>query len=255
VYKILAIIGSARKKATFGAVQELEQNLKKWNEIIVEYAFLHDYDLKFCQGCLNCLDYGEDKCPLQDDRDQLLEKMENADGVILASPNYAFQVSARMKNFLDRFAYFYHRPYFFGKTFTAIITQGVFGGNKIRKYLESMGQNFGFNVVKGTAIKTSDPMTAKQEQKLKKKIYKTAKRFNKQLSRSKNATPSLYRLMMFRMSRNFIKNLDPKYKDHQYFKKEGWFESDYYYRTNLGPIKTIIGKFFDFMGRQMAKRK
>lgn len=253
--KVLAIIGSARKKATFLAVQEFEKNLKHLGEVDFEYVFLHDYHIEFCQGCLACFNYGEQYCPLKDDREKLLEKMELSDGVIFATPNYSFQVSARLKNFLDRFAYFYHRPYFFGKTFTAIVTQGFLGGNKIRKYLENMGENFGFQIVKGACVNTLDPMTENQEQKLIKEIQKASKRFFKQMMRPSISSPSLYRLMMFRTSRNIIKNVNPKFRDHQYFKEKGWFESGYYYETSLGVGKKLAGYFFDFLGRQMVKKQ
>lgn len=133
--KVTAFIGSAQKKATYQAVQEFEKDLKRHGEIEFEYVFLNDYNLEFCRGCKFCFDKGEEFCPIRDDRDLLLEKMEQSDGVILATPNYTFQVSARMKNFLDRFAYVIHRPRFFNKTFAAIVTQGVFGGQGILKYL------------------------------------------------------------------------------------------------------------------------
>ncbi|MBD3194987.1 MAG: NADPH-dependent FMN reductase [Candidatus Lokiarchaeota archaeon] len=251
--KVIAIIGSARKKATYKAVQEFEKNLKELGNIEFEYIFLHNFHLEFCKGCHSCFNNGEEYCPLKDDRDLLLEKMESADGVILASPNYAFQVSARMKNFLDRFAYFYHRPIFFGKVFTAIVVQGFFGGKDIRKYLETMGKNFGFNPVKGACIKTLDPMTEKQTRKLKKKINKVSKRFFKQIMKSSKPSPSSGRLMMFRISRKLIENLDPKYRDYQYYQENGWFESDYYYETSLGIGKKIAGSLADFIGKQMAK--
>lgn len=253
--KIVAFIGSARKKATFSAVQALENNLKELGDIDFEYVFLHEYDLQFCNGCMVCLDYGEHKCPLQDDRDVLLEKLESADGIILASPNYAFQVSARMKNFLDRFAYFYHRPYFFGKVCTAIVTQGIMGGGKIRDYLESMGENFGFTTVKGCCLTTREPITESQQQNIAKKISQLAKRYYKELERTSLPKPSLFRLMMFRMTRTNIKYIDQKYRDYQYFKEQGWFESAYYYDISLGLVKRFLGKIFDFMGHQMAKRR
>lgn len=53
------IIGSERKKATYQAVRELEQNLKQYEEIDFEYIFLSDYNLGFCQGCKLCFDKGE----------------------------------------------------------------------------------------------------------------------------------------------------------------------------------------------------
>ncbi|MCX5997288.1 MAG: flavodoxin family protein, partial [Chloroflexi bacterium] len=97
--KVTAFIGSQTKRHTYQAVQEFEKNLKQYGEIDFEYVTLSDYRLEFCRGCLQCFDKGEEYCTLRDDRDVLLGKMEQSDGVILATPNYAWHVSARMKNF------------------------------------------------------------------------------------------------------------------------------------------------------------
>lgn len=251
--KITAFIGSARKKATYQAVQEFEKNLKQYGEIDFEYVFLNEYRLEFCQGCCLCFDKGEEFCPLKDDRGLLLEKMEQSDGVIFAAPNYAFQVSARMKNFLDRFAYIIHRPRFFGKTFTAIVTQGIFGGTDILKYMESSGENLGFHVTKGSCVTTLDPMTELQQKKLKQKIKKASDRFYKGLMCSAPPVPSFFRLMAFRMSRTGIQSANVRLYDYYYYKDKGWFKSSYYHETGLGPIKKLAGHFFDFLGRQIAK--
>ena len=112
--KVTAFIGTQTKKHTYQAVQEFEKNLGQCGEIDFEHVFLSDYHLEFCRGCKVCFDKGEEYCPLKDDRDLLLEKMEQSDGVIFATPNYAFQLSARMKNFFDRTAFLDHRPRFFG---------------------------------------------------------------------------------------------------------------------------------------------
>ena len=251
--KVTAFIGSARKKATYQAVQEFEKNLKQHGEIDFEYVFLNDYKLEFCRGCITCINYGEELCPLQDDRDILLEKMAHSDGVIFASPTYAFHVSARMKNFLDRLSFIYHRPRFFGKTCTAIATQGFLGGKDVQKYLEDVGQTFGFSVAKGCWLTTLDPMTENQQRVLIEEINQAAARFHKELMRPSYPSPSLFRLMMFRIARTHIMSLDEKYRDYHYFKDNGWFESDYFYAANLGPIKKALGYFFDFLGRQRVK--
>ena len=99
IKKVTVFIGSPRKQATYQAVQEFEKNLKSYAEIDFEYVFLNDYNLGNCKGCCLCFNKGEEYCPLKDDRDLLLEKMNNSDGVIFATPNYAFQVTALMKNF------------------------------------------------------------------------------------------------------------------------------------------------------------
>lgn len=135
--KVTAIIGNQQKHATYKAVCEFEARLRTYGEIEFEYIFLKDYRLEFCRGCKVCFSKGEEFCPLKDDRDVLIGKMENSDGVIMATPNYAFHVSASMKNLLDRLAYVFHRPQFFGKTYTAVVNQGIHGGKGIVKYLSS----------------------------------------------------------------------------------------------------------------------
>lgn len=74
--KETAIIGSARKGATYQAVWEFAQNIELHDAIDFEYVFLSDYNLEFCRGCKLCFDRGEEHCPLKDDRDRLLEDGE-----------------------------------------------------------------------------------------------------------------------------------------------------------------------------------
>jgi len=74
---------------------------------------LRDIHFEICKGCYGCVVRGEQKCPLKDDRDMIIEEMTNADGVIFASPTYSHMVSAIMKNFFDRFGFLAHRPRFF----------------------------------------------------------------------------------------------------------------------------------------------
>ena len=183
----------------------------------------------------------------------LIRKMEEADGVIFAVPNYAFDVSARTKNFLDRIAFMLHRPRFFNKSFTAIVSQGMFGGDRIRRYLENIGGILGFEVVHGTCIKTLEPMTSDRQKKNTKKIETVARCFYHHLNRKRPLIPSLYKLMMFRMHRSAILSLGEQFYDYRYCKDKGWFESDYYYEVRLNPIKKLLGHMFDGLGRLMAK--
>jgi multimeric flavodoxin WrbA len=251
--KVTAIIGTQSKKATYRAVQEFENNLKQYGDIDFEYVFLSDYRLEFCRGCKACFIKGEEYCPLKDDRDILLEKMEHSDGVIFATPNYAFQVSARMKNLFDRLAFIDHRPRFFGKTCTAIVVQGFHGGGDILKYLSFATETMGFRASKGCCATTLDPMTKLQQERLTRKINAASARFYKEMIRPTPA-PSLFKLMLFRFGRTFVKSVnDQKFRDYQYYKEEGWFESDYYYATSLGPIKRLAGNLFDLLGRPVSK--
>jgi multimeric flavodoxin WrbA len=67
---------------------------------------------------------GEEFCPLKDDRDVMIEKMTASDGVVFATPNYSFQVSALMKIFLDRLGFVFHRPRFFDSIATRKAKKG-----------------------------------------------------------------------------------------------------------------------------------
>ena len=99
--KVLTIMGSPRKKGnTYKVTRMVEESMMKVGKVEFEYVFLKDLKLKTCLGCQACFNKGEDLCPLKDDRIMLEEKMHKADGIIFTSPNYVFNVSGLMKNFI-----------------------------------------------------------------------------------------------------------------------------------------------------------
>lgn len=252
--KVTAFIGSARKKHTYNAAEKFLQKLQSLGNIEYEIVQLSDYNLGICKGCKLCLDRGEELCPLKDDRDKLIEKIINSDGVIFASPNYSFSVSAIMKIFLDRLGFFFHRPIFFGRAFTSIVAQGIYGGEKIVKYFNFIGNALGFNVTKGCCITTLEPLTEKGWKKIDQIIDKHSKRFYLKLIKKEYPAPSLFKLMIFRMSRTSLKiMLNENFRDYTYFMKNGWFESDYYYPIKLNPLKKLTGKIFDMIAARMAR--
>ncbi|MDD4898385.1 MAG: flavodoxin family protein [Methanocellales archaeon] len=254
--KVTAFVGSSRKKHTYNASEKFLKNLQSLGDIEYEIVRLSDYNLETCKGCKSCTDRGEEFCPLKDDRDKLIEKMMNSDGVIFASPNYCFQLSGLMKMFLDRLAFLFHRPRFFGKTFTSIVAQGFYGGKDIVKYLNFIGDRLGFNVVKGSVLTTLEPMTEKGQMKIDKIIDKQSKRYYETLIKKEYPTPTLFKLMIFRMSRTSAKlMLNEDYRDYTYYKEKGWFESDYYYPVKLNPFKKLIGRFFDMMATRSARSR
>jgi NAD(P)H-dependent FMN reductase len=254
--KVLAIVGSPVKRATYRAVREFETGLKTRGPVDFEYLFLAESKLELCRGCRLCMDRGgEELCPSKDDRDLLLERMEAADGLVLAAPNYSFQVPALMKNFLDRFAFLFHRPRFFGKACTAIVVQGIFGGEAIRRYLESMAGNWGFHRSRGCCLRTLEPDTERQARANSRKLASASARFFRELGRPV-APPSLFKLLLFRLSRTSLRIiLSPEFMDYRYFEEQGWFESDYYHETRLGLAKRAAGSLFDLLGSALAKRR
>ena len=244
--KVTAFVGSARKKHTYHAAARLLELVQSRSDIEVEIVRLSDHHLEICRGCKACCDHGEELCPLKDDRDLLIGKMRASDGVVFATPNYSFQVSGHMKVFLDRLGFVFHRPRFFGKAFTSIVAQGVYGGKKIVRYLDFVGNGLGFNTVKGRCITTLEPMTEKQTHKNDQALTKLAQQYRAVLEGVRYPSPSLMDLMVFRMSRTRMRlMLDESYRDYVYYRDKGWFESDFYYPSRLGPLKKGLGKLFD----------
>lgn len=66
----------------------------------IESIFLGDYNLGACTGCEGCRNSWE--CVIKDDFAQIVKKMDDAQGIVLASPTYWYSVTSDMKRFIDR---------------------------------------------------------------------------------------------------------------------------------------------------------
>ncbi|MDN5348524.1 MAG: hypothetical protein PWP65_2089 [Clostridia bacterium] len=71
-----------------------------------ELLEITDLDIKPCKSCNQCLKVPQ--CSIQDDdMGMLAAKIKAADGLVLGSPVYFGNVSARLKNFMDRTRWLY----------------------------------------------------------------------------------------------------------------------------------------------------
>ncbi len=251
---VTAFVASARKKHTYNAVRTFLDSVQAHGDVESDIVMLAQCNLQICRGCKACCDRGEHLCPLKDDRDVLLDRMMRADAVVFASPVYSFQVSGLMKVFLDRLGFAFHRPRFFGKTFTSIVVEAIYGGNKAMEYLDFVGDALGFNVVKGSKVLSLEPMTDEQQQKNQAILVAHGNRFHERLLRPSLRSPTLMHLMMFRWGRTSIQAmLDESWADYTYYRDKGWFESEYFYPVRLNPIKKAVGRFFDYKAAKGAK--
>jgi multimeric flavodoxin WrbA len=254
--KVTAFVGSAHKKITHGAVRQFLDDLKSLGDVETEIVTLSDYRIGTCRGCRLCFEKGEEACPLRDDRDVLFAKIEASDGVVLATPNYSFHVSGLTKVFLDRLGFVYHRPRFFGKTFTSIVTQGIYGGGRIVKYLDFAGAGLGFNTVKGTYFTAFDPMTEKERRKRDEALAEQSRRFYERMMKPAYPAPTLIKLAAFRMGRTSLRlELDESSYDYTYYRDKGWFESDYFYPTRLGPLKKAAGRLAESIQARRTRKR
>jgi len=255
--KVTAFVGSGHKRLTHSAVRQFLDDLQSLGEVETELVTLSDYRIGTCRGCRLCFEKGEETCPMKDDRDALMEKIMASDGVVFASPNYSFQVSGMLKVFLDRLGFVFHRPRFFGKTFTSIVTQGFFGGRKIVRYLDFVGSALGFNTVPGTCFTALDPPTSREKERRDRALARQSRRFYQRMNGTPFPAPSLLKLWGYRMGRTSVRlELTEADRDYQYYSAKGWFESDYFYPVGLNPLKKAAGRLFDSVQtRKTRKRK
>jgi multimeric flavodoxin WrbA len=113
--KVVAIVGSPHAKGNTSYL--VDEALKEISSqgIETEKIMLGECVVNPCLGHKECGTYAV--CKIKDDAPAIIKKYNEADGVILATPVYFYDVSAQMKAFIDR--------NFF--TFTH-------GGNKKAKY-------------------------------------------------------------------------------------------------------------------------
>jgi multimeric flavodoxin WrbA len=86
-----------------------------------------------CLGCDYCHKKG--RCAQKDAFPEIRQKVLEADGLVLGSPNYIFSVSAQMKAFMDRCSSMVHCLGFHGKYGASVVTSGGGDEEAIAEYL------------------------------------------------------------------------------------------------------------------------
>ena len=109
--KVLVISTSVRNNSNSEALANAfaEGAREAGNE--VEVVSLKGKTIAFCKGCLACKRLG--RCVINDDANDIIEKLMNADVVVWATPIYYYQMSGQMKTVIDRANALYPENYKF----------------------------------------------------------------------------------------------------------------------------------------------
>lgn len=94
-----------------------------------ELVILKDKNIKPCNACGSC--YKSHKCIVNDDMQELYDKLSKADIIVLGSPTYFDNVSSYMKIFMDRCLPLYFSRTLKGKK-SALVAIGNFKKEEVK---------------------------------------------------------------------------------------------------------------------------
>lgn len=101
--KVLCLNGSPREHScTYTALREVADTLEK-NGIETEFAWVGNQPVAGCIACGKCA--GKGRCIFDDKVNEILEHLEEYDGIVVGSPVYYAGPSGQVQAFLDRLFY------------------------------------------------------------------------------------------------------------------------------------------------------
>jgi multimeric flavodoxin WrbA len=104
--KVIAFNGSARKDGNTALLIRKVLKVLEQEGIITEFVQLSGEQIHGCMACGTCRKVKNKKCKIVDDNVNIyIEKMIQADGIILGSPTYFSMMSSEMKALIDRVGY------------------------------------------------------------------------------------------------------------------------------------------------------
>ncbi|PXY01977.1 hypothetical protein DF185_04820 [Marinifilum breve] len=121
--KVLVISCSPRPKSSSLALAQHTINALEKNGAEVEIYHVRNKNHQVCRGCKACVK--KHKCILKDDMIELHDKMKAADGILMVSPVYFYDVNAQCKIIIDRS--YAVQPLNGNKLGASIITAGSLG--------------------------------------------------------------------------------------------------------------------------------
>ncbi|MBD3178710.1 MAG: hypothetical protein GF417_03410, partial [Candidatus Latescibacteria bacterium] len=254
--KVVAIQGSPHKGNTYERVENFAQALSEHGEIEFDHIALKDSDLKPCQGCFLCFTRGERACPLNDDIKSIRIKLDESDAVIFATPVYSMQISYLLKIFVDRMAYTFHRPRYFGKYAVGLAVTGAVGLKETLDYISMFSEAWGFEYLGG--LRYVDPPGGTGIPRFAGKKDRCRELAGELYMRMKTKPQRKLKLkdhMAFHIMRTVYGRME-KYSptDYAYWKSRGWLEPGARYFFENAGTGFFRGLYARIVARLMARK-
>ncbi len=98
--KILILSGSPRREGNSDLLCDEFARGAAESGHEVEKIRVAEKNIGYCRACYACRESG--KCVINDDMEEVLQKMIDADVIVLASPVYFYSIDAQLKAVIDR---------------------------------------------------------------------------------------------------------------------------------------------------------
>lgn len=249
---ILILNGSRRNGHTAQLAEDLASEVTRLSPGTVARVTLAETPLDFCISCHRCFNAHESVCKDASVMAGINDAIAAADVLFIATPVYAMQLSARLKNWLDHCAYFVHRPRHFHKRAVIVTTTAGAGTGNVVRYLKQLLPMWGITSVYALPCTLfadhyeKTPAIARKIQTLAAKLAEDhqARHFR---------CPSYYHISLHAMFRALNHHYAPEHYERLYWEQTGLLNTVYAGPSRLGLLKRAYGiLLFSLLKKSLA---
>lgn len=256
--KYLIINGSPHKGNSWKLVEVAKTKLlSSDNNAEFQEIHLTNIKLPFCCGCSNCFRFGHERCPHYGIVSEIMNAMDNADGIIWVSATYNMPGTSLLKNLFDHFCFMLHRPHFFKSKALILTTTGGVGAKSAAKSIASTLKGIGFNRCYKFSVASYSWNDYQPKENTIHTLEKVTLKFYKDVKSTKLHSPSCMLLIpynLFRgMSLAYVKGTPYETQDGIYWTEEYRKKEVYDTSINVPFYKKPIGHLFYVIGKMAGK--
>lgn len=207
--EISIINGSPRTGGATGTIlREISSFLTDNYGVSVNYYDLSKLRIEYCRGCELCYQTAE-CCIKTDEFEEVANRIKRSDGVVVGSPTHGSNVSAYLKNFMDRGHFIVEQALYDKKCFS-VVTYEIADGRSTLKILNKFFRVSGGALVSSFLAKTGFNQNPLTDQR-------TLMRLHRQIDKYYHALESKRRKSVFEYIFNDLIVVNIIWK--RYFKK------------------------------------
>jgi multimeric flavodoxin WrbA len=224
--KVAVVHGQAHKGNTYHFTHMLLDGLDCRREEIAEFNV---NGIGQCVGCYSCILKDEKLCPHRSQIEPIINAIDEADVIIIDSPNYVMGMTGQLKSFCDHLGYRWmsHRPNgdLRNKIGVAVSTTAGAGASKttgaIRTQMSWWSVGKIYHMSSAVSASSWNEVSDKKKKELNKKAAMLAGKINRKVGRVK---PGIKTRVLFNIMGRMHQGMAYNPVDVAHWKKNGWIK-------------------------------